>query len=154
MVSERAQLGFCRSVPGTPGNGTVRVFGGRSPFLYIREGTERSLQHWLTLEALAAVVPSSEPAVARSPCPSAASWRATAGDREGIHGAFVGECRSELAVTLQQTESRDYRARERLVYRAHSCRVHFRPTILPSVTSTDKGVFQTPTNSLAARGAQ
>ena len=38
MVSERPIVGFCRSVPGTPGNVTVHVVGGRSPFPYIRGG--------------------------------------------------------------------------------------------------------------------
>ena len=118
MVSERHVLGFCRSVPGTPGNGTVHVIGGRSPFPKYTLGTERS--HVSANMALAEVVPSSEPAVARSPCSSAASWRAMAGDREGIHGAFVGECRSERPVTLRQTQPLDYRDWERLDYRAHS----------------------------------
>ena len=105
---------------------------------------ERSVQRCLGLKALAGVVPSSEPAVARSPCPSAASWRATAGDREGIHGAFVGECLSERSATLQQTESRDYRARERLDYRAHTHQV---PKQMGSSSSTAPHAFSCPSPS-------
>ncbi len=89
LSSENSRSGIfpCLTLPERRGSGTVHVIGGRSRFPKYTVGTERS--HVSANMALAEVVPSSEPAVAR-PVQSQRVGELT-GDRKGIHGAFLLE---------------------------------------------------------------